>query len=148
MPASTIARSRIAASGSHLAACAATWCGVHCALTPLFLAVAPALALSEGLETGAFGGTLLLGTLMLGLGPARTYVSILLTFAAGASLWAASLAGLLQPIPEAVTSATGSLMLAGALFCSFRVCKTDQCDVCAETESSIAADRAFLDRTV
>ena len=36
------------ASGSRLAACAAAWCGLHCALTPFLAVAAPALALSKG----------------------------------------------------------------------------------------------------
>ena len=120
------------ASGSRIAACAALWCGVHCAVTPLLVLAAPALALSEGIERIAWFGTVLLGTVTLGLGPARTRPRVVLSFAAGALLWGASLAGWLEPLPETLTSAAGSLILAGALVLSARACRAGVCEDCAE----------------
>ena len=128
------------ASGSRLAACAAAWCGVHCALTPVIVAVMPALALSESLERYVFVGSVLLGITMLILGPARRHGLVLLTFASGAALWAASLAGRLEPLPENVTSGIGSLVLAPALFWSVRVCQTGECVVCGNSEDGNRAD--------
>ena len=122
------------ASGSRLAACAAAWCGLHCALTPFLVVAAPALALSEGVERVLWLGTVLLGAVLLVMGPARRNAALILTFAAGAALWAASLAGWLEPLPENVTSATGSLTLAGAMVQSARVCRSDDCSVCADEE--------------
>ena len=122
------------ASGSRLAACAAAWCGVHCALTPVLVVVAPALALSEGVERGVWIGTVLVGAAMVALGPARKNVAVILIFVAGAVLWTASLAGWLEPVPETVTSAAGSLTLAGALVQSARICRTRACAVCADDE--------------
>lgn len=49
-------------------------------------------------------------------------------------LWAASLAGWLDPLPENVTSAIGGLTLAGALVQSARVCQAGTCSVCADEE--------------
>ncbi len=135
MKASITAPPSVAGAGSRFAACAAAWCGVHCALTPVLVAAMPALALSEGVERGVFAATVALGALMLALGPARAHVSIMLTFAAGAVLWAASLAGLFEPLPESLTSAVGSLLLAWALFRSVRVCQAEACAVCTESES-------------
>ena len=120
------------ASGSRVAACAAAWCGVHCALTPFLVAAAPALALSEGVERAVWAGTVLVGAAMLVMGPARTNAPVVLTFVGGALLWAASLAGWLEPVPETMTSAAGSLTLAGALLHGARVCRTDDCDICAD----------------
>ncbi len=126
------------ASGSRITACAALWCGVHCALTPVLVLLAPALALSEGLERGVWLGTVLLGAVMLGLGPARSRFSVVSTFLAGAMLWAASLAGWLEPLPEPLTSAVGSLTLAGALLLSARVCRMHVCEACAEEEEAVS----------
>ena len=120
------------ASGSRLAACAAAWCGVHCALTPFLVAAAPALALSEGVERAVWAGTVLVGAAMLVMGPARTNAPVVLTFVGGALLWAASLAGWLEPVPETMTSAAGSFTLAGALLHGARVCRADACDICAD----------------
>lgn len=119
------------ASGSHVVACAAAWCGLHCALTPVLVVVAPALALSEGVERAVWAGTVLVGAAMILLGPARRNAAVVLTFVGGAALWAASLAGSLEPLPETATSASGSLILAGALVSSARACRADTCAECA-----------------
>ena len=119
-----------------MVACAAAWCGVHCALTPLLLAAAPALALSEGVERAVWAGTFVLGAVMLALGPARKNAAVILTFAGGTAIWAASLAGWLEPLPETSTSTAGSLVLAGALFQGARVCQAGACTVCDEEEST------------
>ncbi len=120
----------VLASGSRLAACAAAWCGVHCALTPFLVAVAPALALSEGVERAVWIGTVGLGAVILVLGPAGRNAAVNLAFAAGAAFWAASLAGWLEPLPETATSTAGSLVLAGALVQGARICQTGACAVC------------------
>ncbi len=120
------------ASGSRLAAGAAAWCGLHCALTPFLAAAAPALALSEGVERALWVGTVLLGTAILLMGPARKHMALVFAFAGGAALWAASLAGWLDPLPENLSSAAGSLILAGALVRSARVCRAGECSVCAD----------------
>ena len=126
--------STVLASGSRLAACAAIWWGVHCALTPFLVVAAPALALSEGVERAVWVGTVLLGAAMLAMGPARKQVALVLTFAGRAALWAASLAGWLAPLPETVTSAAASLTLGGALVQGARVCQAGGCPACADDE--------------
>ena len=130
----TILSSTYVASGSRLAACAATWCGVHCALTPFLAGAAPALALSEGVERALWAGTVLLGAVILAMGPARRNAAPVLTFVGGAVLWGASLAGWLEPLPETVTSVAGSLTLAGALVLSARVCDAGECPACDDEE--------------
>ena len=130
----TVPSSTYLASGSRLTACAAAWCGMHCALTPVLVVVAPALALSEGVERAVWVGTVLLGAVMLVLGPARNNTAVTLTFAGGAVLWAASLAGWLEPLPETVTSAAGSLILAGALLQSARICQAGACSACTDEQ--------------
>ena len=122
------------ASGSRLAALAAGWCGLHCAVTPFLVVAAPALALSEGVERAVWVGTVLLGAVMLLMGPARRNATLILVFVGGAALWAASLAGWLEPLPENVSSAAGSLTLAGALMQSARVCQAGTCSICADDE--------------
>ena len=132
----TVPSSTYLASGSKLAACAAVWCGLHCALTPFLAAAAPALALSEGVERALWVGTVALGAVMLAMGPARRNAALILTFAGGAVIWAASLAGWFEPLPENMTSAAGSLVLAGALLGSARVCQAGACSVCADEENA------------
>jgi len=121
-------------SGSRLAACAAALCGLHCALTPVLVVAAPALALSEDVEWAAWAGTVLLGAAMLLLGSARKSAAVILTFAGGSALWAASLAGWLEPLPETLTSSAGSLTIAGAMVLSARLCHAASCVVCADEE--------------
>ena len=130
----TVPSSAYLASGSRLAAGAAAWCSLHCALTPFLVVAAPALALSEGVERAVWAGTVLLGAMMLLLGPARRNAVVMLTFGGGAALWAASLAGWLEPVPETVTSTAGSLTLAGALLQSARICQAGACSVCVGDE--------------
>ncbi len=130
----TVPSSAYLASGSRLAACTAAWCGLHCALTPLLVAVAPALALSESVERAVWVGTVFGGAVMLVLGPARKNAAVVLAFAGGTVLWAASLAGWLEPLPETVTSASGSLVLAGALVQSARACQAGACPACVDEE--------------
>ncbi len=130
----TVPSSAYLASGSRLTACAAAWCGLHCALTPFLVAVAPALALAEGVERAVWAGTVFLGAVLLALGPACRNAAVILAFAGGAALWAASLAGWLEPLPETVTSAAGSLTLAGALVQSARICQASACSVCTDEE--------------
>ena len=103
-------------------------------LTPFLVLATPALALSEGVERAVWAGTVVLGAAMLVLGPARKNLVVVLTFVGGATLWAASLAGWLGPLPETVTSAAGSLTLAGALLQSARVCQACACSVCADEQ--------------
>ena len=121
-------------SGSRLVACASALCALHCALTPLLVAVTPALALSEAVERAVWAGTVVLGAAMLMLGPARSNAAVVLTFGGGAALWAASLAGWLEPLPETMTSAAGGLILAGAMVQSARVCQSGACAVCSDEE--------------
>ncbi len=109
---------------------------MHCALTPVLVVAAPALALSEGVERAVWVGTVLVGAAMVVLGPARRNAAVILTFGTGAALWAASLLGWLEPLPETVTSAAGSLTLAGALVQSARVCKAGACAVCADEQNA------------
>ena len=130
----TVPSSTYLVSGSRLAACAAAWCSLHCALTPFLVAAAPALALSEGVERTMWIGNVLLGALMLALGPARRNAAVVLTFAAGSAIWGGSLAGWFEPLPETATSVAGSLVLAGALVQSARVCHASACSACADEE--------------
>ncbi|MXZ72978.1 MAG: MerC domain-containing protein [Acidobacteria bacterium] len=130
----TVPSSTYLASGSRLTACAAALCGLHCALTPVLVVVAPALALTENVERAMWAGTVLLGFVLLALSPACKNAAVVLTFAGGAALWAASLAGWLEPLPETLTSVAGSLLLAGAMVQSARICQTGACSACADEE--------------
>ena len=79
-------------------------------------------------------GNVLLGAVMVVLGPARKNAAVVLTFVAGSAIWGGSLAGWFEPLPETVTSVAGSLVLAGALVQSARVCQASACSACADQE--------------
>jgi hypothetical protein len=106
---------------------AAFLCGIHCLLTPVLVVALPFLALGEGVEWSALAGTVSLGTLLLTLGPQRGRGRHLAMLAAGGALWCASLMGILAPVPEAVTSSAGSVVVAGALLLSTRPCEDGSC---------------------
>lgn len=76
--------------------------------------------------------TIVLGAIIFSAGPTRGMLREVGIFAAGAMLWAASLAGVLEPMPETWTSAAGSIIVALALFRSARVCREGACDACEE----------------
>ena len=130
-PSTTHASNPFLTTGAQIAAAAAALCGIHCALTPLVVLVLPVLGLSEGLEQVMFVGTAAFGAFVLLIGPAREHRSILAAFALGTVIWAASLAGWLEPIPEPATSVAGSLLLAASLFWSARLCRSGDCSACA-----------------
>lgn len=128
------------ATGSRIAGVAAALCGVHCALTPFLVVAAPALAISESAERAVWVATVLVGAVVLLLGPVPRNAAVTLAFAAGAALWGASLAGWFQPAPETATSAAASLVLAGALLWSARICRVGACEVCQEPEPNDVRD--------
>ncbi len=112
------------------AALAAFLCGIHCLVTPFVVTAIPILALSKATEWWALGVTVVLGGGITLLGPARQQGTVLGLLAAGAGIWAASLMGLLEPIPEFVTSPLGSLVFASGMLWSARICRKGACDVC------------------
>lgn len=111
-------------------ALAAFLCAVHCLLTPVLAAALPFIAVGEVTEWWALAATVTVGTGITLLGPARRRGSVLIVLATGAALWYASLAWLMQPLPESVTTASGSLIFAGGMLWSARVCRSGRCDVC------------------
>lgn len=120
---------------SRWVAWAALLCGIHCLLTPVLVLALPFLALGEGVEWGALVATVALGALLLALGPAHQRMRNLGLLLAGGGLWYASLLGLLEPLPEALTSSLGSVVVAGALLLSTRPCADGSCDHATDGEA-------------
>ena len=114
-------------------AVAALLCGVHCLLSPLLVGMVPLLATGEATEWWALAGTVGLGSAVALFGPARRRPAVLSVLAAGGTLWSASLAGATAPLPEALTSASGSLIFAGGMLWSGRLCRSGECDICDST---------------
>lgn len=106
-------------------------CAVHCVAAPLLVTLLPSLNLGEGLEWWLFAAVLpiAVGVLVAELRVHR-HRRIPVVVAAGAALWAASLAGWLEPAPETVTTTLGSLIVAGAMVWSARLRHAATCRDC------------------
>lgn len=108
----------------------AALCAVHCLLTPLLIGILPVVAVSRGFEWSALGLTVAAGTGVALLGPARRHARVLAVLALGAAVWTGSLMDVFQPLPEVVSSATGSLIFAAGMIWSARICRSGECDLC------------------
>ena len=115
---------------ARISAIAATACAVHCLATPVLAAAIPFLAISESAEWWALAVTVSLGTGVTLMGPARGRLPVLALLGLGASIWAASLLGAFEPAPEAITSPIGSLVFAGGMLWSARICRAGDCERC------------------
>lgn len=131
---------RSAAPGSsltgaaRLSALTATLCGVHCLVTPVLAGAAPFLAVAESVEWWGLAVTGMLGGGVTLLGPAKNRTGVLAVLALGLTVWTASLMGAFEPLPETITSPAGSLVFAGGMLWSARVCHRGDCESC-ELES-------------
>lgn len=106
-------------------------CAVHCLTTPLVVSLLPAADLGEGAEPWLLAAVLAVAALALRTElRAHGQLRVLVTAAVGFALWAASLAGWLEPAPEAVTTTLGSLVVAGAMVWSARLRHSATCRDC------------------
>ncbi len=64
---------------------------------------------------------------ILATGPGRSRQAIAGLVLAGTAIWAVSLAGWFGPAPEIVTSPVGSLLIAGDMLWSARLCRANAC---------------------
>lgn len=109
----------------------ASACAVHCFATPFLAAALPFLALSEGAEWWALALTVVVGSAVTLMGPARSHAPVLGLLGLGAAIWTASLLGVFEPLPERITSPVGSLVFAGGMLWSARLCRVGDCERCA-----------------
>ena len=121
---------------ARLSAAAATLCAVHCAVTPVAAAAVPFLAVASTVEWGALIATVALGGGVTLMGPAWRHGRIMALLGTGALIWAASLAGALEPIPEAASSPVGSTIFAFGMLLSARACRAGECERCAPLEGA------------
>jgi len=119
---------------ARISAFAATLCAIHCAATPLLATALPFLALAESAEWWALAITVTVGGGVTLLGPTRGHMGVIVVLVVGASIWAASLLEVFEPVPETVTSPIGSLVFAGGMFWSARICRAGDCDRCETDE--------------
>ena len=95
-----------------------TACAIHCILTPLLVAALPIMQFGDVVEPAFLALSLVIGTVEARSGfrvHGRLAVGVAVLI--GALVWSASLSGLLLPwLPEPITSASGGLMIAAALY--------------------------------
>lgn len=97
-------------------------CAVHCALTPLAVLALPFVAISVKAEAVLLGLAIVLASVSFAATwGSHARVSVLGLAALGALIWALSLVGLFEPLPETVTDGIGGLVLAAALFWNGRL---------------------------
>ena len=96
-------------------------------MTPLLATVAPFLVLAEGAEWWMWAATVFLAVVMLAIGQGRRRRAISGLVLAGATIWAASLAGWFEPVPETLTSPVGSILMGGGMLWSARLCRANAC---------------------
>lgn len=106
-------------------------CAVHCLATPLVVSLLPAAGAGERAEPWLLAAVLAVAALAL-----RTELRahgrrrVLVPAVAGFAVWAASLAGWLEPAPEALTTTLGSLLVAGGMAWSARLRHAATCRDC------------------
>jgi len=97
-------------------------CAAHCVATPVLVVVAPMLAPTPRLEWAFFAvsvalvsGAMLQASGVSGRMP-RAWIPIML----GLGIWAGSLASWFEPVPEAVSTVIGAMMVSAALLWNAR----------------------------
>jgi len=118
-------------------------CAIHCALTPIVVVLAPALALGETVEFALLFITIVLAVWALSRG-LRQHGDIRPVFpiTLGLVAWGASLLDFFQPVPEEATTILATLVVAAGLIWNARLnCGTNAEIPCAhegcETEARI-----------
>lgn len=100
-------------------------------VAPLLVAFVPALGVSPSIEWILLGGSVVVALLALRRG-ARFHRNrrIQALAGSGAAVWALSLLGIFEPLPETVTSPVGGAILAVALFWNGRLSHHHACSDC------------------
>lgn len=115
-------------------------CAIHCLAGPLLVILLPAAVFSERAEWLLLAAATGVAFVALAVGirsHGRWHVVALATV--GILVWTGSLGELFGPAPEELTTAAGSLLLAGALLRNSRLqCHAPEgtCEACTVTESS------------
>lgn len=117
---------------SRLAPTAPALCAVHCALSPVLALAVPA-ATGPGAERLAFllSACLAAVTSATGVRTHGRWTPALLTFVALA-VWGGSVAGAFAPLPEPLTTASGSLATAAGMLWNARLSHRVRCQTCAD----------------
>ncbi|HEV2149386.1 MAG TPA: MerC domain-containing protein [Longimicrobiaceae bacterium] len=106
-------------------------CAVHCVAMPLAALFVPVVGHATGVEAGIMlaSAALAVATTVYGVrahGRRAVWLPVLVGFA----VWAASLAGWTEPLPEPATTVLGSLLVAGGLMRNARLRHAASCRSC------------------
>lgn len=126
------------------ASAAPALCAVHCAVTPLLVLFAPALAPGDTLEFALFGMTVVVASWALAKG-LRQHGDFrpVYPIAAGLLFWGASILHLFHPIPEEPTTILAALVVAAGLVWNARLdCAADAESACACRVCELGTDAA------
>lgn len=118
-------------------------CAVHCAVTPILIVVAPALAPGKFVEWALLALTVVFAGSALAIGTRRHGdLRPVWPILGGVAVWTASLLHLFHPIPEEATTIVASLTVAAGLIWNARIhCACDRpdapdCPVCEATDGT------------
>lgn len=119
-------------------------CAIHCAATPLLIAVAPAFAVGEAAEWTLFGLSVVVVAWALSSGLRRhRNLRPALVIGLGLAAWAASLLHAFHPIPEEVTTVIAALTVAAGLIWNARLdCASGKAAPCGECAVSSVEEGA------
>ena len=109
-----------------------TICAVHCLVTPVLVSALPFFAATHALEGWFLAASAVLAVASLTTSwrlHGRSAVWVIA--AVGFVVWSASVAGWLEPLPEAVMSPVGGMLVAGSLFWNGRLRHRAACGPCA-----------------
>jgi hypothetical protein len=125
------------------ASAAPALCAVHCAVTPLLVLFAPALAPGESVEFALYGITVVVASWAMAKGlQQHGDLRPVLPIAVGLLFWGASILLLFHPIPEELTTIIAAVVVASALVWNSRLqcaanaesaCACQVCEVGSET---------------
>lgn len=106
-------------------------CAVHCVVTPVLVAFVPVLGVSSWAEWCLLAISVAAAMFALGRGTRSHRNGIVRVLAGnGVAIWALSLLGVFEPMPETLTSPVGGLVLAAALFWNGRLSHRHECGEC------------------
>lgn len=109
-----------------------TICAVHCLVAPVLVSTLPFFAATHAFEGWLLGASAVLAVASLGTSwRLHGQSAVWLVAAVGFAVWSLAVAGLLEPLPEAVMSPLGGMMVAGSLFWNGRLRHQAACGPCA-----------------
>jgi hypothetical protein len=119
-------------------------CAIHCALTPLVVVMAPALAPGKTMEFALLGISIVVAAWAVSRG-LRQHGNLrpVRPIALGRVAWGASLFHLFHPVPEEVTTILATLVVAGGLIWNARLhCGADAESPCTHHECETGTSAA------